>query len=343
MAQENLPLLGRSYAELQALVATENYPRFTAKQLCDWLYKKHVATFDAMTNLSKTLRADLNEKYVLGRSAPLEMRTSRDGTRKYLFAANAGRTVETAMIPDAERRTLCVSSQVGCRMHCQFCATGQQPWGGNLLAAQILNQILSVDECDELSNLVFMGMGEPLDNTDELLRTLQVLTAEWGLAMSPRRITVSTVGVRKGLERFLKESEAHLAVSLHTPFEDERRELLPASGGLSLKELFALLHTVNWRGQRKLSFEYVVLAGVNDSARHVEELIRILRPIPCLVNLISYHPHNGAEFSRPKDMVLARMRDRLNNSGVHTTIRASRGMDIDAACGLLSTTYAQRS
>ena len=179
MNQSSLPLLGRSYAELQALVATEHYPRFTAKQLCEWLYKKHVATFDAMTNLSKTLRADLNEKYALGRSAPLEVRTSRDGTRKYLFAANEGRTVETAMIPDADRRTLCVSSQVGCRMHCQFCATGQQPWGGNLSATQILNQILSVEESAELTNLVFMGMGEPLDNIDELLRVLQVLTADW--------------------------------------------------------------------------------------------------------------------------------------------------------------------
>lgn len=339
MAQENLPLLGRSYAEFQALVATENYPRFTAKQLCEWLYKKCVTEFDAMTNLSKVLRADLNEKYTLGRSRPLEVHTSRDGTRKYLFAANGERTVETAMIPDADRRTLCVSSQVGCRMHCQFCATGRQPWGGNLSATQILNQILSVEESAELTNLVFMGMGEPLDNIDELLRVLQVLTADWGMAMSPRRITVSTVGVRKGLERFLKESEAHLAISLHTPFEDERRELLPASGGFSLKDLFTLLRTVNWRGQRKLSFEYVVLAGVNDSARHTEELIRILRPVPCLVNLISYHPHDGAEFARPKDIVLARMRDRLNNGGVHTTIRASRGMDIDAACGLLSTTY----
>ncbi len=339
MAQDTLPLLGRSYAELQTLVTTVHYPRFTAKQLCEWLYQKQVTTFEAMTNLSKAIRADLGEKYILGRSEAIQVHTSQDGTRKYLFAANAGRTVETAMIPDADRRTLCVSSQVGCRMHCQFCATGLQPWGGNLSAAQILNQILSVDEHAELTNLVFMGMGEPLDNIDELLRVLNILTADWGFAMSPRRITVSTVGIRKGLERFLKESEAHLAISLHTPFEEERRELVPASGGLSLRELFSLLRTVNWRGQRKLSFEYVVLAGVNDSARHVEELVKLLRPIPCLVNLISYHPHDGAEFSRPKDTVLIRMRDRLNNAGVHTTIRASRGMDIDAACGLLSTTY----
>ena len=339
MAQDNLPLLGRSYTELQTLVTTENYPRFTARQLCEWLYSKRAADFDTMTNLSKAIRAALHEKYLLGRSQPLQVHTSRDGTRKYLFAVHAGRTVETAMIPDADRRTLCVSSQVGCRMHCQFCATGQQPWGGNLSAAQILNQILGVQESSELTNLVFMGMGEPLDNTDELLRVLQVLTAEWGMAMSPRRITVSTVGVRKGLERLLQESDVHLAISLHTPFEEERRTLVPSSVGLALKELFTILRTINWRGQRKLSFEYVVLAGVNDSKRHAEELIKLLRPIPCLVNLISYHPHLGASFERPKDSVLIAMRDRLNNGGVHATIRASRGMDIDAACGLLSTTY----
>lgn len=335
------PLLGKTLPELQDLVSRLGYPRYVARQLCEWLYKQYAITFEAMTNLSKKIRQEFSEGFVVGRELPLQVHTSCDGTRKYLFAAGLPRTIETAMIPDAQRRTLCVSCQVGCRMHCQFCATGLQPWGGNLTRGAILNQILSVEERAELSNLVFMGMGEPLDNIDNLLAVLEILTAEWGLAMSPRRITISTIGQRNGLERLLRESECHLAISLHTPFEEERNQLVPASKSLSLKALLDILRTINWRGQRKLSFEYVVLAGINDSPRHTEELIRILRPLPCLLNLIAYHPHEGAPFERPKDSTLARMRDRLNQAGVHTTIRASRGMDIDAACGLLSTTYAE--
>lgn len=331
-------LLGKTLPELKEWVAAEGYPRFAAQQLCEWLYKQAVASFDEMTNISKQVRAELKEKYLLGRENYQLVQTSRDGTRKYLFPVNDGRTVETAMIPDLDRRTLCVSSQVGCRMGCRFCATGQQPWGGNLSAAQILNQILSVDERAELSNIVFMGMGEPLDNLDELLRVLEVLTAPWGLAMSPRRITVSTIGIAQGLGRFLRESECHLAVSLHTPFDAERRTLLPATSGFPLKELLAQLRTVNWRGQRKLSFEYVVLAGVNDSPAHIDGLIKLLRGVPCLVNLIGYHPHAGAMFERPKDAVLLKMRDKLTQAGILTTLRASRGMDIAAACGLLSKT-----
>lgn len=331
-------LLGKTLPELKEWVAAEGYPRFAAQQLCEWLYKQAVASFDEMTNISKQVRAELKEKYLLGRENYQLVQTSRDGTRKYLFPVNDGRTVETAMIPDLDRRTLCVSSQVGCRMGCRFCATGQQPWGGNLSAAQILNQILSVDERAELSNIVFMGMGEPLDNLDELLRVLEVLTAPWGLAMSPRRITVSTIGIAQGLRRFLRESECHLAVSLHTPFDAERRTLLPGTSGFPLNELLAQLRTVNWRGQRKLSFEYVVLAGVNDSPAHIDGLIKLLRGVPCLVNLIGYHPHAGAMFERPKDAVLLKMRDKLTQAGILTTLRASRGMDIAAACGLLSKT-----
>lgn len=331
-------LLGKTLVELKELVAANGYPRFAAQQISEWLYKQCVASFEAMTNLSKQTRLDLSEKYLVGRENYLSVQTSRDGTRKYLFPADNDRTVETAMIPELDRRTLCVSSQVGCRMGCQFCATGQQPWGGNLSASQILNQILSVDERPELSNLVFMGMGEPLDNVDALLRVLEVLTASWGMAMSPRRITVSTIGVRSGLERFLRESECHLAISLHTPFDEERRTLLPGTGGLPLRDLFSLLRTVNWRGQRKLSFEYVVLAGVNDSAAHLDGLVKLLRGVPCLVNLISYHPHDGASFERPKDAVLLKLRDKLGQAGILATLRASRGMDIGAACGLLSKT-----
>lgn len=332
------PLLGQELLELEAFVADLKQPRFVAQQLSQWLYKQRATNFEAMTNLSKAFRTTLSTEYSLGRLDPLLVQTSVDGTRKYLFPVTEQRTVETAMIPEGERCTLCVSSQVGCRMGCQFCATGKQPWGGNLTEAQILNQILGVEEHAELTNLVFMGMGEPLDNIDVLLRVLRILTAPWGLAMSPRRITVSTIGIFGGLERFLHESEAHLAISLHTPFETQRRELMPATAPYPLAELFRLLRKTNWRGQRKLSFEYVVLDGINDTKAHVAELCRLLRGIPALLNLISYHPHPNAAFARPKDRRLLQMREQLTAGGVFTTIRASRGQDIDAACGLLSTT-----
>ena len=333
-----LPLLGMSLTELQSLTTKLGEAKFRGQQLADWLYKRQVTEFSQMANLPAPFRARLQEQYTIGRELPLSSVTSQDGTRKYLFPAGAARTIETAMIPDAERRTLCISCQVGCRMGCAFCATGKQPWGGNLSTQSIVNQTISVDEASTLSNIVLMGMGEPMDNIDSVLAALTVLTAPWGLAMSPRRITVSTVGLKAGLQRFLNESGCNLAVSLHTPFDDERDELMPANRAFGIQELLSLLRRYNWWGQRKLSFEYVVLARQNDTPRHAEALAQLLRGIPCLVNLIGYHPHPASPFQRPSQVTLIQMRDHLNDLGIKTTIRASRGMDIGAACGLLSRT-----
>lgn len=331
-------LLGLNEKELRAVAVAAGGAPFVGGQLAHWLYKQRVSSFAEMSNVPQRVRAWLSENHAIGRVNPLETLTSRDGTQKSLFLAGEGRSIESALIPDGSRRTLCVSSQVGCRMGCAFCATGQQQWGGHLPADAILNQVFYAMAEGELSNIVFMGMGEPLDNVEEVLRALEVLTASWGLAMSPRRITVSTVGVEKGLLSFIAQSACHLAVSLHSPFELERSELVPANRVLPISRLMGILRRGDWLGQRRLSFEYVVLRGVNDSERHMGALARLLRGVPCLVNLIAYHAHEDSMFLAPTGAQLEAMREQLNSLGVRATVRASRGEDIGAACGLLSRT-----
>lgn len=336
MAAEKAVLLGLDVEALGRVAVAAGAPRYAGGQLAQWLYAKRATTFEEMTNLSKAVRARLAEGYVVGRCAPVGVRTSADGTKKYLFPAGRSRSVETAMIPDRDRVTLCVSTQAGCRMGCRFCATGQQDFRGSLTVGEIVNQLLSVEESGELTNVVLMGMGEPLDNLDAVMGALRVLTEPWGLAWSPRRVTLSTVGLRAGLQCFLSESRCHLAISLHSPFDQERGELLPAARAWSVGEMVRLLRRYDWHGQRRLSFEYVVLAGVNDTQRHMEALARLVRGLPCLVNLIAYHAHPDSPFVSPSRAAVEGLRDALNALGVRATVRASRGLDIEAACGLLS-------
>ena len=263
-----------------------------------------------------------------------------DGTVKYLFPTESGHCVESVFIPEGERATLCVSTQVGCRMGCRFCMTGRQGFQGNLTAKDILNQIFMLPERERLTNVVFMGQGEPMDNVDAVLKATDILTADYGFAWSPRRITVSSVGVRKGLARFLQESECHLAISLHNPFAEERREIMPAENAFSIDECLALLHTQDWSHQRRLSFEYIVFAGLNDSQRHARELVRELSQLHCRVNLIRFHTIPDTPFRGASEERMIWLRDYLTRHGVTTTIRASRGEDIMAACGLLNTAVA---
>ena len=336
--QEKEYLLGKTLSELKLVAEKMGMPRFAAKQMADWLYKKRVTEIDAMTNIAQAKRAELAEHYEVGRTAPTDAQRSVDGTVKYLFAVgNAGRTVETVYLPTDTRATLCVSSQVGCKMNCQFCMTGRQGFNGQLTSRDILNQILSVPESETLTNIVFMGMGEPMDNIDEVLKTLEVLTSDYGYAWSPKRITVSTVGVRRGLERFLRESDCHLAVSLHSPFPEERVALMPAERALSTEELFALLNTEDFSHQRRLSFEYTCFRGHNDTPAHAEALAKLLKGIPCRVNLIRFHAIPDSELETSDLQRMEHFQEILNKRGVICTIRASRGEDIFAACGMLST------
>lgn len=331
------PLLGKTLEELQQIVRQLDMPAFTAKQITSWLYVKRVRSIDEMTNLSLKNRNLLSESYEVGASDPVEAMRSVDGTVKYLYAAGPGHYVETVYIPDDDRATLCVSSQVGCKMNCKFCMTGKQGFKANLTAAQIINQINSLPEYDKLTNIVMMGMGEPLDNLDQVLKALQIMTAPWGYAWSPKRITLSSVGLAKGLKRFLEESDCHLAISLHSPIPAQRRELMPAEKAFSIRDVVALLRDYDFSKQRRLSFEYILFKGINDSELYAKELLKLLRGLDCRINLIRFHAIPGVELEGVSMEEMVRFRDYLTSHGLFSTIRASRGEDIFAACGMLST------
>lgn len=337
MIMQKRALLGLTLAELQALAKELGMPGFAAKQIAAWLYDKKVASIDEMTNLSLKHRELLKEAYEVGAEAPVDAMRSVDGTVKYLYRVGEGHFVEAVYIPDGDRATLCVSSQVGCKMNCKFCMTGKQGFSAHLTAGQIINQINSLPERDRLTNVVMMGMGEPLDNLDEVLKALDIMTAPYGYAWSPKRVTLSTVGLRKGLRRFLEETDCHLAVSLHSPIPQQRRELMPAEKAFSMVEIVDLLRGYDFSKQRRLSFEYILFKGVNDSPLHARELVKLLRGLDCRVNLIRFHAIPGVDLSGCDMEAMTAFRDYLTSHGVFTTIRASRGEDIFAACGMLST------
>lgn len=337
MNMQKQSLLGMTLAELRSVVGRLGMPAFSAKQIASWLYDKKVASIDEMTNLSLKHRDLMKELFEVGTSAPVEAMRSVDGTVKYLYQVGENHYVESVYIPDADRATLCVSSQVGCKMNCKFCMTGKQGFSANLTAAQILNQIHSLPERDKLTNVVMMGMGEPLDNLDEVLKALEVMTAPYGYGWSPKRVTLSTVGLRKGLKRFIEESDCHLAVSFHSPLPLQRRELMPAEKAFSITEIVDLLHHYDFSKQRRLSFEYIVFKGVNDSLPYAKELLKLLRGLDCRINLIRFHAIPNVDLQGADMDTMVRFRDYLTSHGLFTTIRASRGEDIFAACGMLST------
>ena len=379
-------LLGKTLEELKEIALELSLPAFTAKQIADWLYKKRVTSIDKMTNLSKSARERLSKEFVIGIDQTLQVVTSQDGTKKYLFKplctagpqstaerqSTAGRqsaaerqstaeqqgcasgSIESVIIPDNERKTICVSSQVGCKMACTFCMTGRQGFHGNLSVASILSQFIAVEESQELTNAVFMGMGEPLDNLENVMRAIEVLTADWGFAWSPKRITLSTIGVTtqlggrgivwRGVEYknvnplkfFLDNCKVHLAVSLHNPFFEERLALMPAEKSFPLEKTLKLIREYDFTGQRRVSFEYTMFNKVNDSKRHADRLAQLLRGLECRVNLIRFHSIPDSPLESSPMQVIEHFRERLQASGITATIRASRGEDILAACGMLS-------
>ena len=330
-------LFGKTLDELNGISTAFHLPSYTGKQISEWLYRKDISGIEEMTNLSRKARTLLSSSYILGLQPPVNVHTSTDGTKKYLFEPGPGKYIETAFIPEGNRNTVCVSSQVGCKMGCLFCMTGKQGFQGNLSAGEILNQFRSLPEWKKLTNIVYMGMGEPLDNLAEVLKSLAILTSEWGFAMSPRRITVSTIGITPAMSEFLDRSEAHLAVSLHTPFESERQKLMPIQQVYPLSGILQQIKAFDFGRQRRVSFEYILFRGLNDSSRHVNELARILNGIRCRINLIRFHPIPGTPLEPPDESTIQSFSEQLIKKGITTTIRSSRGQDIDAACGLLST------
>ena len=331
-------LLGKSLNEIENILSLFDAPKYRAKQITNWLYSRRVKSIDEMSDLPVMLRNKMKQDgYVVGRSEPYEMLRSSDGTEKYLFKTVDGGFVETVYIPDRDRATVCVSCQVGCKMNCLFCQTGKQGFHGNLTVSDILNQIFSLENSDKVTNIVFMGQGEPFDNLDNVMSALDVLTSSWGVAWSPKRITVSTVGLKKNLKRFLDESNCHLAISLHTPYHKQRLELMPAERQFTIEEIVNLLRGYDFSHQRRLSFEYIMFSGLNDDITAAKELVKLLHGLECRVNLIRFHKIPNVELFGCEHETMIRFRDYLTNHGVFTTIRASRGEDIFAACGLLST------
>ena len=334
---ENETLFGMDLAQLTALCNELGMPRFAARQLTRWLYARRTEEPALMSDIAQRFREQLATRFTTALTPPRRVDRSADGTKKYLFATAQGAYIESAYIPDGDRATLCISSQAGCRMGCRFCATGRQGLQHSLSTNEILNQIGSLPERERLTNVVFMGMGEPLDNLDNLLPALEVLTSAWGFGWSPTRITVSTAGVASRLERFLEATQVHLAVSLHNPFPHERAEIMPVEKAWPIREVVEILRRYDFTHQRRVSFEYIVMSGLNDSPRHIRELCRLLDGIKCRINLIRFHKIPGSPYFSPDDRAMIAFRDALTAKGIHTTIRTSRGEDIQAACGLLST------
>ena len=330
-------LFGKRPTEIVELCRSLNMPAYTAAQIVDWLYKKSILSVDGMTNLSVKQRELLKSRYEIGLFPPSKVEESTDGTKKYLYPSGIKKYVEAAYIPDGERATLCVSSQVGCKMGCLFCMTGKQGFQGNLTTGEILNQIHSLPEREKLTSVVYMGMGEPMDNLENVLKSIEILTAEWGYAWSPRRITVSTIGIIPAMQTFLERSQANLAISLHTPFEEERRMLMPIEQVYPLTEVIKTIRAWDFGRQRRISFEYILFKNLNDTARHVKELTRLLNGLRCRINLIRFHPIPDTPLEGSDDQAVQNFKDALNKKGILTTVRASRGEDIWAACGLLST------
>jgi 23S rRNA (adenine2503-C2)-methyltransferase len=361
MVEGKKVLMGMTATELKAVAKSLGMPAFTGGQIAKWLYEKHVATIDEMTNLSKANRELLKAHYAVGALPPIDCQRSLDGTIKYLFpvrcsvccdiiATNATtpttappRFVETVFIPDGDRATLCVSCQVGCKMNCLFCQTGKQGWQGDLTAADILNQIYALPERDQLTNIVFMGQGEPMDNLDAILRVTNLLTANDGYAWSPKRITVSSVGVKNKLKRFLDQSLCHVAISMHSPLHEQRLQLMPAEKAMPIADTVALLKQYDFTHQRRCSFEYICFAGLNDTPAHGRAIANLLKGLECRVNLIRFHQIPGVDLPASDEHRMEQLRDQLSRAGITTTIRASRGQDILAACGLLSTAHSPQS
>ncbi len=330
-------LLGKTLQDLKHIAADLELPVFVATQIAYWLYKTNIQSYDEMTNISKKVRLLLAEHYDIGIVQSVKVQQSADGTKKYLFPVSSHKFIETAFIPEGKRNTLCVSSQVGCKMGCLFCATGRQGFQAQLSAGQIINQLRSLPERDSITNIVFMGMGEPFDNIEEVMKSLEILTAAYGFELSTRKVTVSTIGIVPAMELFLRESKCNLAVSMHSPFDDERKRLMPIQHVYPIKDVIDTIAKHDLGKYRRVSVEYIVFGELNDTPKHVKELARLLNKLRCRINLIRFHPVPNVPLPPTNEERLAEFQRALNDKGIITTIRASRGLDIDAACGLLST------
>jgi 23S rRNA (adenine2503-C2)-methyltransferase len=330
--------------EAQAFAVEQGWPRFRGEQIWRWVHDKGARSFDDMTNLGRETRARLAETAAIGGLEIAEIQTSRDGTRKLRLVTRDGQSIESVIIPDGEKTTQCISSQIGCAVDCQFCATAKLGLLRNLDAGEIVDQVYlarrllaEVEPGRRISNLVYMGMGEPLHNYDSLVRSLRILTDDKGMGLSQRRITVSTSGLVPKLERLGGEDiRPNLAVSLNAPTDAIRDEIMPINRKWNIAKLLAALRAYPLEQRRRITFEYVLLAGVNDSLADAAQLAKLLRGIKCKVNVIPFNPHPEAPYQRPSPAAVDAFQNECRRLGLPTYLRTPRGDDIDAACGQLA-------
>jgi 23S rRNA (adenine2503-C2)-methyltransferase len=330
--------------EAQGFAVAQGWPAFRGEQVWRWVHDKAVRSFDDMTNLGRETRARLAETAVIGGLEIAEVQTSRDGTRKLRLVTRDGQSIESVVIPDGDKTTQCISSQVGCAVDCQFCATAKLGLVRNLDAGEIVDQVYlarrllaEVDPGRRISNLVYMGMGEPLHNYENLVRSMQILTHDKGLGLSQRRITVSTSGLVPKLERLGGEAiRPNLAVSLNAANDATRDAIMPINRKWNIAKLLGALRAYPLEQRRRITFEYVLLAGVNDALGDAAQLARLLRGIKCKVNLIPYNPHPEAPYARPSPAAISAFQEECRRLGMATYLRTPRGDDIDAACGQLA-------
>jgi 23S rRNA (adenine2503-C2)-methyltransferase len=334
MAKVNI--CGSTVEEIYDLICPSGFSMNHALKISNSVYKKSASSFSEIDNIPKNLKAKLDSDASTGLFAPAKREISADGAIKYLFVNESGLMFEAVFIPEAKRNTVCVSSQSGCRMACSFCVTGKFGFHGNLTAGEIVNQVISIPEARKISHVVFMGMGEPMDNYDNVLKATKILAAEWGLALSPRNITVSSVGITPRIENFLEQSGCNLTVSLFSPFAGERAEMMPVEHKYPVNEVIRLMKNFPLRKKRRLTLSYIMIRDHNDSDSHLEGLKKLLSGSGIRVNLLPYHSHEGDSYASSPEEKLSYFKHELVTSGVSASVRKSRGKDISAACGLLA-------
>ncbi len=339
LERKRTDLMGMSIEDLRAFVDDLGEKPFRAKQLFKWIYGKRVTDFDVMTDMSKVLREKLKEVATISRLEERVVQTSRDGTKKFLWGLTDGLQIESVLIPEERRMTLCISTQVGCPIDCDFCVTGKGGYARNLNKAEILAQIVGASaHCppeQPITNIVLMGMGEPLLNLDNVVDTMETAQSEDGLSLSHRKITLSTVGLIPQMKELGRRSKINLAISLHGTTEEQRTAVMPINRKYSLKDLVEALKEYPLPHRKMITIEYILLKGVNDSVADAHRLAKLLRPVRSKVNLIPYNDNPFTEYERPADRDIVAFQEALMSHGVHTVVRLNRGNDIDAACGQL--------
>jgi 23S rRNA (adenine2503-C2)-methyltransferase len=329
-----------SFEEFEAYLAEKREPAYRARQVWQWLFQKRASSFAEMTNLPAPFRARLDEDFAVSRPEVSRRAESSDGTVKFLFSLADGKTIESVLIPETKRLTLCISTQAGCAFGCAFCATALLGLKRNLSSAEIVDQVLEASRTlppdKRITNIVLMGMGEPLANYAQTVKALDIMTdTNWGIGISPRRITLSTVGLVPQIRKLMEETKVNLAISLHAPTDELRARLMPVNRKYGLKELMDCCRALPIPRRKRITFEYVLLRGVNDSVECARALGELLSGIRCKVNVIPFNPHPGSIFQRPADESTAAFQETLYERGVQVNVRKPRGDDIAAACGQL--------